>query len=287
MNHSEMTHDHMMMDQQIHVAQSHQLDPHHVDLNISFWTLSNSFELILIVLFIVFFILKRQKWKQHPFILSLTALLFFISMLPLTDSIVRHSVWLHCLQSSLIHHLIPFALLATLPTKVMAYPNQPSTTTSSLIIFSILTFNLMSFMWILPALHLRLMQDALLYSVMKWGMALTGILLCQSMQAFNYYKKIAGLNYQNLNMLMLLPQALIGLALMSLPTLYAMPETLMHQQHMQIVAQVMPQLSAQQDQILGGLILSIASLLFLFMDIKRRHSFFKYTTLSPINKELA
>ena len=287
MNHSEMTHDHMMMDQQIHVAQSHQLDPHHVDLNTSFWTLSNSFELILIVLFIVFFILKRQKWQQHPFILSLTTLLFFMSMLPLTDSIARHSVWLHCLQSSLIHHLIPFALLATLPTKVMAYPNQPSTTTSSLLIFSILTFNLMSLMWILPALHLRLMQDALLYSVMKCGMALTGILLCQSMQAFNYYKKIAGLNYQNLNMLMLLPQALIGLALMSLPPLYAMPETLMHQQHMQIVAQLMPQLSAQQDQIIGGLILSIASLLFLFMDIKRRHSFFKYTTLSPINKELA
>lgn len=289
MNHSDMPHDHMMMDQQTLSAppQTHALDLHHPHLNTSFWTLSNSIELVLIVLFIVFFILKRQKWQQHPFILSLTALLFLISMHPLTDSIARHSVWLHCLQSSLIHHFIPFALLATLPTNATTYPNQPSATTSHLLIFSIVGFNLMSFMWILPALHLRLMQDALLYSAMKWGMALTGILLCQAMQAFNYYKNIAGLNYQNFNTLMLFPQVLIGLALMLLPSLYAMPETLMHHEHIPMLAQWMPQLSEQHDQMVGGLILCMASLLFLFMDLKRRHTFFQFRFSSTLNKEVA
>lgn len=289
MNHSDMPHDHMMMDQQTLSAppQTHALDLHHPHLNTSFWTLSNSIELVLIVLFIVFFILKRQKWQQHPFTLSLTALLFLISMHPLTDSIARHSVWLHCLQSSLIHHLIPFALLVTLPPNVTTYPSQPSATTARLLIFSIVAFNLMSFMWILPALHLRLMQDALLYSAMKWGMALTGILLCQTMQAFNHYKNIAGLNYQNFNLLMLVPQALIGLTLMLLPPLYAMPEALMHHEHMQMFAQLMPQLSEQHDQLVGGLILSMASFLFLLMDLKRRHTFFQFRSSSSLDKEVA
>ncbi|WP_201949851.1 hypothetical protein [Acinetobacter johnsonii] len=50
------------------------------------------------------------------------------------------------------------------------------------------------------------------------------------------------------------PQALIGLALMLLPPLYAMPEALLHHEHMQTFAQLMPQLSEQHDQMIGGLI---------------------------------
>lgn len=288
MNHSAMQHE-QIMNHQIQVVSSNinDIGIHQHHLPSSFWTLFNSIEIIFIALIIVLFIFKRNQWQRHPFITSLTALFFFLSMNPITDSIARHSIWLHCLQSSFVHHLIPLTMLITISPQKSILSERPSIRTNHLTIVNIIAFNAMSLMWILPTLHLRLMQDALLYSAMKWAMVLTGVFLCSTIQAFNNYKIISGLTYQNFNLLVLLPQLIIGLALMILPPLYAMPSELMQHAHFNSLAQILPDLSEQHDQMIGGFILILASTLFVLLDSQRRHKFFKFTpSLPSIHKEV-
>ncbi len=283
MNHLNTQHDHLMINQthSVPMHSNHIEMQQHITTN--FWNLSNTIELIFILCFVGLFILKRKKRLGNPFIITITSILFFVSMHPITDSIARHSVWLHCLQSSFIHHLIPLALLITLPPQNTSYIKQPLSNITYLLVFSIVVFNIMSLMWILPALHLQLMQDALLYSMMKWAMVFTGILLCWSMQAFNHYKKIAGLNYKQFVVIMLFPQAIIGILLVFLPPLYVMPSALMQHAHVSEFIHILPKFSEQQDQFLGGIILISASLLFLIVDIKRRRTSLQFT--SSLRKE--
>lgn len=286
MNHSEMQHDHTaMMHHASDLAQTHS-DTHIMQSISNFWSWSNSVETVLILLVIAFFILNKDAWQKHKILLGLTALVFFVSMHPLVDSIARHSVWLHCLQSSLIHHLLPLALLLTQANKIMPSQMQANLKTTVLVILSLFTFNMMSLMWILPSLHMQLMENGVLYSAMKWGMAITGILLCKTMLSFNQYQRIAGLNYGQFTSLMLLPQALIGVALMILPPLYLMPEAMMqHLVHTVALAQYMPNLSEQFDQFLGGLFFVLASLMFILIDLKRRQHAFSMMIAMPISKE--
>ncbi len=287
MNHSNAHHEQMEISQHsIDVVQNtNYVGMHHDSTITSFWTLSNSVEVALIVLFIIFFI-KNSTWKSHKFTLSLTAIIFFVSMHPMVDSLARHSIWLHCLQSSLVHHLVPLALLFSI-TITNNKNAQPKVYTTGLIIFSIITFNLMSLMWVLPSLHMQLMENGLLYSAMKWAMALTGILLCKAMLSFNHSSQIAGLNYKQFSILMLAPQMLIGLTLMLLPPLYPMPEDMMlHLAQTVPLAQYLPHLSESMDQILGGLLLLIATLIFLVIDLKRRRHDFSLSTPLSMHKEI-
>ncbi|MFW1938574.1 hypothetical protein ACG9XX_14730 [Acinetobacter baumannii] len=147
MNHSDMNHEHMHMSH--HSIDTAMVSGHastHPETTVSsLWTFSNSIETVLIVLFIGFVILKSDAWKNHKLILSLTAVWFFLSMHPLTDSLARHSVWLHCLQSSLIHHLLPLALFLSIHTQTAQVHAQPQVKTAGLMIINIITFNLMSF----------------------------------------------------------------------------------------------------------------------------------------------
>lgn len=228
----------------------------------------NTFEIGLIVLFIALFIFKKDLWQQHKLALSGISALFFVSMLPFVDSLARHSVWLHCLQSSLVHHLIPFLLIAVLHPFTKSRFGTPAPQRTQVMFFiSLVSFHLMSVMWLLPSLHLALMENGVLYSAMKWAMAITGLMLCQTMLDFQRYTSIAKINYQQFSVLMLIPQLIIGLTLMIAPPLYVMPESMMHH-----TASLLPHLSQQADQVLGGVILILASLLFMGLDLYRRQS---------------
>lgn len=252
-----------------------------------FGSFSNGIEVMLIVLCIAFWLFKSKLWQKHPYLAWGTAALFFISMHPLTDSIARHFVWLHCLQSSVIHHLIPLVLLLSQfkPATPATSSYQATTKHATLLVItSIVTFNLMSLIWVLPSLHLRLMHDSLLYSSMKWAMALTGIFLCQSMLLFQQQRQIAYLNYNQFNLLMLLPQAIIGIWLMLSLPMYAMPAGMQHDLPQQFM-QWIPQFSLQLDQIIGGAILCAASALFMFIDFKRRRHSFQHLHALHLNKE--
>ncbi|KAA8732448.1 hypothetical protein F4V57_10295 [Acinetobacter qingfengensis] len=286
MSHSEMPHQHTGLAQhhstmtEVSTGLTIQQHTH------TFWTISNSIEIIIIFIVIGVWMVRAKVWRQHPYIFVTITFLFVISMHPVTDSIARHSVWLHCLQSSLIHHLIPLLLLLSQTPKATVISNRPASKTMvGLLIFSLVTFNLMTLMWLLPSLHVRLMQDALLYSMMKWAMVITGILLCKSMQLFNQNLYIARLNYNQFNALMLMPQVFIGIALMILPPLYAMPESIMQHDAHSIIS-YLPQLSLQMDQVFGGLLLLLAIILFLLIDIKRRRNDLNLSTSMHIHKEI-
>lgn len=279
MNHAEIHH---------HSATTISSDPtFSIDVFFSqiFGSFSNGIELVLIVLCIGFWLFKSKLWQKHPYLTFSTAALFFISMHPLTDSIARHYVWLHCLQSSVIHHLIPLVLLVSQFKASATITQQVAPKNATvLVITSIVSFNLMSLIWVLPSLHLRLMHDNLLYSSMKWAMALTGILLCQSMLLFKQQRHIAHLNYNQFNLLMLLPQAIIGIWLMLSLPLYAMPPGMQHDLPQQFMHWI-PQFSLQLDQIIGGAILCVASALFLLIDFKRRRHSFQHLHALHLNKE--
>jgi len=218
-------------------------------------------ELVPIGLFVWWVTQGPRGWTRQPLLVSTAVSVFVIGMLPTFDSAARHSVWLHCLQSALIHHLAPILLL--LATGDQPAPRSASAgegrLTRPLVVIG---FGLMSGIWMLPQLHLRLMEDPNLYVLMKWGMAFSGVFLCRLMARDCQRSDVPLSRRLSFSLSVALPQLLVGLALLISSPLYAMPAHQMAHMHGMMVIGLSPQL----DQSLGGVLLCLSALLLLWAD---------------------
>lgn len=143
------------------------------------------------------------------------ALLLVIGMAPQLDDYARHSVLLHALQSGVIHQIVP-VILAVLGFRPGAriFARLGSEAAGRVVVALGLGHVVMAFLWVWPPLHLPLMQSAVLYSAMKWAMALTGLLFWCAIPA--------GIGRGIPVLLAALPQAAAGLLLVISPPLYPM-----------------------------------------------------------------
>jgi len=211
----------------------------------------------------------KAAWRTHPWLMGSVVLAYLIGLQPGLDAAARHSVALHSLQSALIHHVAPLLLL--LAGAKLAWwsrhwlPMAQRLQASPWCVAAVaLSFALMSVLWVLPGLHLRLMADAGFYDAMKWGMALTGVLLCGAMAPGRPRWALG------LRLAVALPQAASGLYLMGVPPRYLMPfcteagagwsGTLLHW-----AAGLDPRL----DQYWGGALLLLSAVAFVAADALR------------------
>lgn len=220
---------------------------------------------LLPILAVIALILGDPRGRvRHPVLLGAAALIFAVGLHPALDTVARYSVWLHSLQSLLIHHLGPLLLIRAhsspcrlLPGSARALRSAPATV---LVLFS---FIAMTLVWLSPDLHLPLMDSAALYSAMKWGMAISGILLCASVGDQSDGGRGGIARDPAIGFLVAVPQAMAGLYLLVHPPLYPM---------LCLSAPVtwLPVLDPLQDQQLGGVLLIAASALFFLGDPSRR-----------------
>ncbi len=200
-----------------------------------------------------------KGWKRQPLLLGGAALVFLLGLQPALDAAARHSVWLHCLQSALIHHLAPILLLFA---AVRESPAEAGFRTEgrAVRIGVVVAFGAMSGLWMLPQLHQSLMDDATLYALMKWAMAVSGLWLCRVM---GRYCQRAGLPLRqqwSFSLAVALPQVLVGGVLLFGPVLYPMHGHSMTRMHGAAA------MSAQLDQLLGGALICLSALLLLWAD---------------------
>lgn len=179
------------------------------------------------------------------------ALLLVIGMAPQLDDYARHSVLLHALQSGVIHQIVP-VILAVLGFRPGArvFARLGSEAADRVVVALGLGHVVMAFLWVWPPLHLPLMQSAVLYSAMKWAMALTGLLFWCAIPA-RVGRRIPVL-------LTALPQAAVGLFLVVLPPLYPMICITMPNSILPL--DWMLALDATADQSAGGAVLLLAAL---------------------------
>lgn len=222
-------------------------------------------ELLLIVALVGSIMADRQAWQKHPVLTASAGLLFFAGMYPGLDAVARHSVWLHSLQSLMIHHLGPLLMLFAginpcriIPGSSRVFGSTPATI---LVLFS---FTGMTLLWLSPDLHVTLMESAGLYSLMKWGMALSGILLCNVVAGQNNAVSRDILRGVAFNIAIAAPQTAAGIYLMTSPPLYPMPGCITPPVNWP------PLLDAVPDQRLGGGLLIVASGIFFFGDLMGR-----------------
>lgn len=200
-----------------------------------------------------------KGWKRQPLLLGGPALVFLLGMQPALDGVARHSVWLHCLQSALIHHLAPILLLFAVAREPIDQASFRAEGWGGRI-GVIIVFSAMSGVWMLPQLHQRLMDDATLYVLMKWAMAISGFWLCRVMGRYCRHADIALHQQWMFSLAVALPQILVGVSLVFGPPLYPMPgHSMMHMHGAQ-------SMSAQLDQLLGGLLMCLSALLLLWAD---------------------
>lgn len=125
----------------------------------------------------------------------------------------------------------------------------------------VIAFSAMSGVWMLPQLHQRLMDDATFYALMKWAMAVSGRWLCRVM---GRYCRRADVPLHKQRMFSLaevaLSQILVGASLVFSPPLYPMHGHSMTHMHGG------EGLSAQLDQLLGGVLMCLSALLLLWVD---------------------
>lgn len=204
-----------------------------------------------------------KGWNRQPLLLGGAALVFFLGMQPALDLAARHSVWLHCLQNALIRHLAPILLLfavAREPISQASFGEEKR----GVRMWVVVAFGAMSGVWMLPQLHQRLMDDATLYSLMKWGMAVSGLWLCRVMGRYCQSADIPWYKQWSFSLAVALPQLLVGLMLVFSAPLYAMPVQPMAYLHgMEMTACGM---SAQLDQTIGGALMGLSALLLLWAD---------------------
>ncbi|MGF6513046.1 hypothetical protein ABH912_000512 [Pseudomonas sp. BT76 TE3572] len=199
--------------------------------------------------------------KRQPLLLGGAALVFLLGMQPALDAVARQSVWLHCLQSALIHHLAPILLLFAVAREPAA-PARFRKEGWGARIGVIIVFSAMSGVWMLPQMHQRLMDDATLYALMKWAMAISGLWLCRVMGRYCRSADVP-LHKQwtfSLAVAVALPQMLVGVLLVFSPPLYPMPGHSMTSMH------GAEDLSVQLDQLLGGVLMCLSALLLLWAD---------------------
>jgi hypothetical protein len=134
-------------------------------------------------------------------------------MQPALDLAARHSVWLHCLQSALIHHLAPILLLFAVAREPVSQARFVGGR-RGLRVWVVVAFGAMSGVWMLPQLHQRLMDDATLYALMKWGMAVSGLWLCRVMGRYCHSAHIPSYKQWSFSVAVALPQLLVGLMLL-------------------------------------------------------------------------
>lgn len=221
-------------------------------------------ELVAVLGFVGLVTANRGMWRTHPVCSGAAALLLLVGLHPWLDVVARQSIWLHSLQSALVHHAAPLFLVLACD----GLPKRRRTMTSHLLASPlsawavVLAFAGMSAFWMLPALHLRLMEDAQFYSAMKWGMALSGLLLCHVAAQRGRDPATGDATYWLFNLAVALPQAAIGGLLMASPPLYPMVCT---------AAVAALGLDARDDQRRGGAVLLASALLFLAAEAWRRY----------------
>jgi hypothetical protein len=218
-------------------------------------------ELVPIGLFALWVTQGPHAWEREPILSSAAVLVIVIGMLPAFDIAARHSVWLHCLQSALIHHVAPILML-------LASANQPPLRDAAnwdgrlMRLLVVIGFGVMSGIWMLPQLHLRLMEDPDLYVLMKWAMALSGVFLCKLMARDYQSGDILRSRRLSFSLSVAIPQLLVGLALLISSPLYAMPAHDMAHMNGMMDRAMNPRL----DQSLGGLLLCMSAFLLLWID---------------------
>ncbi|WP_296592960.1 cytochrome c oxidase assembly protein [Methylophaga sp.] len=212
----------------------------------------------------VIFVITLHQWAStnqllsRPLLFIVGNVVFLSGMLPWFDALARYSIWLHSAQSVMVHHLAPLLWISALQhqsTRPVANTDVESHWPFTLLMggFAVLTW-----VWMLPELHPLFMQSALLYSVMKWLMALSGIALCvmmiQKQQQTSYW--------QNLTLFtVIMPLVVWGMLMLVFPSMYSETHSGPHHHHMMM--NNLPgwlQLSAVADQYLGGLIFIVAGL---------------------------
>lgn len=216
-------------------------------------------ELLVIAVFVCWSSGGPKGWKRQPLLLGGAALVFLLGLQPALDAAARHSVWLHCLQSALIHHLAPILLLFAAARK------SPAGTGSraegrAVRVWVVVAFGAMSGVWMLPQLHQRLMDDAALYALMKWAMALSGLWLCRVMGRYCQCADVPLRQQWCFSLAVALPQVLVGGVLLFGPVLYPMHGHSMTRMH------GAGAISAQLDQLLGGALIWLSALLLLWVD---------------------
>jgi len=212
----------------------------------------------------VIFVITLHQWAVanqllgRPLLFVIGNVVFLSGMLPWFDAVARYSIWLHSAQSVMVHHLAPLLWITALR-------HQPDRSISNNIAvshwpFSLLMggFAVLTWVWMLPSLHPLFMQSALLYSVMKWLMALSGIALCLMMIRQHQHSAY----WQNLTLLtVIMPLLIWGVLMFVFPTMYSATHSHAHHHHMMM--NNVPdwlQLSSVADQYLGGLIFIMAGL---------------------------
>lgn len=238
---------------------------------------AHPWENLVVLLFVALVCGDRHARRRHPLLLYAAALAWLAGLLPLADEMARRSLLLHSLQSTLLHHLAPLLLLlagARLPRRLHAVLQRHLDGAGGAAVL-VLAFAAMGLAWMLPALHLPLMTSPALYSAMKWGMALSGLLLCQVLAGrwlaigarggMACHAALAGL--------LALPQLLIGgLVMFANEPLYPMPDC-------GPLPFIVPQAAARwlqgldpwRDQWWAGLLLVLSALSFLVGDVLGRY----------------
>jgi len=212
----------------------------------------------------VIFVITLHQWAStnqllsRPLFFIVGNVVFLSGMLPWFDALARYSIWLHSAQSVMVHHLAPLLWISALQHQ-SARP-VANTVVESHWPFTLLMggFAVLTWVWMLPELHPLFMQSALLYSVMKWLMALSGIALCLMMIQNNQQTSY----WQNLTLLtVIMPLVVWGLLMLVFPNMYS--ETHLGPHHHHMMMNNFPdwlQLSAVADQYLGDLIFIVAGL---------------------------
>ncbi|MFD0928431.1 cytochrome c oxidase assembly protein [Methylophilus glucosoxydans] len=244
-----------------------------------------SWELMAIAVFALLLINNRKACRASPGLMITAITTMVIGLMPQLDIVARHSVWLHCLQSALIHHVAPMLLLMAelkLPSKL----NKPfaqilaSPLASSLIMLSFLA---MSVMWVWPELHIQLMHDGSLYRAMKWAMAISGVLLCYAAAILYQQGFISSLRFWVFHLAITVPQVLVGILLMMAAPLYPMPQCLSKTNGLVgVLIKLGQSLGPRADQALGGALLLISATLFFVLS--NRFCDFLRVSANPVHR---
>lgn len=201
---------------------------------------------------------NSHRLLVKPMLFHFANLIFLLGMMPWFDSIARYSVWLHSTQSVMVHHLAPLLWLIALRRPVDVDTNERDNKPSWHITAMFLLFAVFTWGWMLPAIHTLLMQSALVYSVMKWLMALSGLALCFTMlfrtrsASTHYWRWLNGLMVTS-------PLVLLGSMMIIFPDLYQSTQGNMHHQHMMTNVPDWLYLAPYKDQFLGGVIFIVTA----------------------------
>ena len=230
-------------------------------------TAIDSFCSIVVVIMLYRWVSLHQLLVK-PLLFHIANLLFLLGMTPWLDSIARYSIWLHSTQSVIVHHIAPLlwimALRHSVPINVDSERNRPSWKITTLLV----GFALLTWLWMLPAVHPLLMQSAIAYSGMKWLMAMSGIALCLTMLTHHvdseYWRRLNSWTVT-------LPLVSLGVLMVTIPDIYQSAHANMHHHHM-MMANVPEslQFDSYSDQLLGGMIFLLAASIYWQKDMLSR-----------------